>query len=242
MVGSTTQVSGVTTNDFTKALTYYCVAADGTTSSYLVSVSHAEVVTLNNLLTFRFNDIDPDVIGIVDQINFTITVHLPVSQSVSGLVATFTLSPLAKAFVGGVLQTSGLTANNFTSTVTYAIRAENGSIRYYYLNIVRDPVRTDKVLESFSFLTITPSAEGVINQQTHQVVVHVPSKTNVTALVATFSRSYMAEVKVSDTIQVSGVTARNFTNEVVYKVIAEDGSIQNYSVNVIKDPESSAKN
>ncbi len=241
MVGSTTQVSGVTTNDFTKALTYYCVAADGTTSSYLVSVSHAEVVTLNNLLTFRFNDIDPDVIGIVDQINFTITVHLPVSQSVSGLVATFTLSPLAKAFVGGVLQTSGLTANNFTSTVTYAIRAENGSIRYYYLNIVRDPVRTDKVLESFSFLTITPSAEGVINQQTHQVVVHVPSKTNVTALVATFSRSYMAEVKVSDTIQVSGVTARNFTNEVVYKVIAEDGSIQNYSVNVIKDPESSAK-
>ena len=241
LVGSTHQVSGTTPNNFTGPVTYYCRAEDGSVATYIVTVSHAEAITLNSLLTFRFNDLEPDVIGVIDQDSYSVTLHLPVSQSVNGLVASFTISPLAKAFIGGVLQTSGLTANNFTSPVTYSIRAENGSIRYYYINIVRDPVRTEHILESFSFQGLIPPSEGIVDQQTHQITVHVPFSTSVTALQASFTASYLATVKVGDTVQISGQTANNFTYGLNYRVFAEDGSSQNYSVNVVRDPVSSAK-
>jgi hypothetical protein len=240
-VGTTQQVSGVTVNSFTGPLLYTCRSENGLTATYAVTVSHAPVETANTISTFRFNETNPDAIGIIDQNNFSITIHLPVSQSVNGLVATFTLSPMARAYIGGVLQTSGITANNFSSTVTYVVVAENGSSRNYYVNIVRDPVRTDHLLESFSFLNLFPPVHGIVDQVTHQVSVNVPFSTNLNGMVASFTNSYLSTVRVSGVMQTSGVTSNNFTTSLVYSVFAEDGGVQNYVVNVARNPISSAK-
>lgn len=193
------------------------------------------------IIEFRFNGPDPDAIGYINQAASTVTIHVPYSQPVISLVASFTLSPLAKAYVGGVLQSSGLTANNFTNSVTYTVIAEDGSIRNYFVNIVREHARTGKVLESFSFQGITPPVQGVIDQVNHTIKVNVLFSTNVTSLIATFAKSYLATVKISGTIQVSGVTSNNYSSGLVYSVYAEDASIQTYLVTVSKDPISSAK-
>jgi hypothetical protein len=49
--------------------------------------------------------------------------------------------------------------------------------------------------------------------------------------VATFTTTG-ASVKVGSTVQISGTTARNFTNPVVYTVTAADATIQDYTVTV----------
>ena len=51
------------------------------------------------------------------------------------LVATFTLSDGAFAKVSNVTQISGLTANNFTSTVVYQVFAEDGTSRSYSVTV-----------------------------------------------------------------------------------------------------------
>jgi hypothetical protein len=53
-----------------------------------------------------------------------------------------------------------------------------------------------------------------------------------TNLVATFIVSAKATVSVGQTTQVSGTTPNNFTNAVTYIVTAEDGSTQNFIVNI----------
>ena len=241
LINSSPQVSGVTVNNFSAPLIYTCRSESGNTTNYTVSVSRKPAETGAFLLSFRFNEPTPVAIGVIDQENFTVTVHLPQSQQAAGLTAVFSLSPMARAYVGGVLQTSGLTANNFNNPVVYQVRAEDASFRYYHVNIVRDPVRTGKEIESFSFQGLVPPVDGIIDPFSSQIMVHVPFSTNLNGLVATFSRSYLSSVTIAGTLQVSGVTANNFSGPLNYLVTAEDGSSRNYQVTVVRDPVSHAK-
>jgi len=84
-----------------------------------------------------------------------------------------------------------------------------------------------KDITAFSFTS--PAATGTIDQSSKTIVVNVPSGTDVTALVATFITTGKSVV-VGGNTQVSGVTPNNFTSSVTYKVVAIDGSSQNYTV------------
>lgn len=86
-----------------------------------------------------------------------------------------------------------------------------------------------KALTAFGFTS--PAVIGTINETAHTVAVTVPFGTAVTALAAAFTTTG-ASVRVGTTTQVSGTTANNFTNPVVYTVTAADGSTQNYTVTV----------
>src|SRR5690606_70442 len=51
---------------------------------------------------------------------------LAVKTDVSNLIAQFSAVPKSEVKVGGVLQVSGSTANNFSGPVTYSVVAEDG--------------------------------------------------------------------------------------------------------------------
>ncbi len=84
-----------------------------------------------------------------------------------------------------------------------------------------------KAITAYSLASVT----GIINETDKTIAVTMPSGTNVTALVATFSTTG-ASVKVGATSQISGTTANNFTGPVSYTVTAADGSTVNYAVTV----------
>jgi len=121
-VGSTAQVSGTTSNDFTSPVIYTITAQDGTTTrDWTVTVT----VALNDstdILTYTI----PTGTETIDSENKTIDVLFPSGTGVTALVATFTLSAGASAAVGATPQVSGTTANDFTSPVVYTITAEDG--------------------------------------------------------------------------------------------------------------------
>ena len=148
---------------------------------------------------------------------------MPFGRNVTALVATFTTTGAAVK-VGTTAQTSGTTANNFTSPVPYIVAAADGTTATYTVTVTVASASA-KAITSYSLAGIT----GTINETLKTISVAMPFGTNVTALVATFSTTG-ASVKVVTTVQTSGTTANDFTNPVQYIVTAGDTSTATYAV------------
>lgn len=107
--------------------------------SLLPQSSEAEI------LSFAFNtaenpSLPADVVGVIDPGTFNITLEVLENVDVSSLVATFTLSDFANASVGGVVQKSGVTVNNFTNPVVYTVTAEAGNTQDWTVNVSIAPI------------------------------------------------------------------------------------------------------
>ncbi|KKW10577.1 MAG: pkd domain containing protein [Candidatus Gottesmanbacteria bacterium GW2011_GWB1_49_7] len=81
---------------------------------------------------------------------------------------------------------------------------------------------TSKTISTFSFSGL--SISGTINESTHSISFIVPT-TNIQALVPTIVHSGM-------TVSPAAGSAQNFSTPIVYRVTAEDGSTQDYTVTV----------
>ena len=155
----------------------------------------------------------------------TIYITVPYGANVTSLVATFTTTG-ASVQVGGTVQVSGITTNDFTNPVVYTVTAADGSATQYTVTVTV-ALNSSKTLTSFSILGIP----GTINESSKTVTLSVPYGTNVTGLIATFT-TIGTSVKVDGTVQVSGVTPNDFTNPVAYVVTAADGTNAIYTVTV----------
>ena len=138
VIGSTTQVSGSTANDFTSSVTYTVMAADGTTRDYTVTVtisnaSSAEI-TAFSFEAAKNSALNADVTGTIDATNYTIALSVPYGTTVTALVATFTTTG-SSVVIGSTTQVSRYTANDFTSAVTYTATAADATTREYIVTV-----------------------------------------------------------------------------------------------------------
>jgi hypothetical protein len=234
LVGSVTQTSGVTANNFTSPVTYDAVAADGTKQSFTVTVN-VGAASAKDLTTFSFRAADnpsltSDVTATIN--GTTIMATLPFGTNVTALKATFTTTGTTVR-VGSTTQVSGTTANNFTSPVTYTVAGADGSTKDYTVTVTLAP-SSAKDITAFSFtMAANPSLPSDVTATITgtTITATVPFGTNVTALKATFTTTG-ASVKVGTTTQVSGTTANDFTNDVTYTVTAADNTTTSYTVTV----------
>ncbi len=175
------------------------------------------------IIAFYF--VNPAATGIINQINHTISVIVPNGTDVSGLIATFTSTGTSEHVVEtGLVQTSGVTANNFINPVTYRIIAEDNTTQNYTVT-VNVAASSAKAITSFSFLT-NPVSTGIINEANHSIIITVPYGTDRASLVPNITHT-------GDSINPASGTARNFTNPGTYTVTAKDASTQNYTVTAI---------
>lgn len=220
-VSGVTQTSGITLNNFTAPVIYTVVAADSTTAIYTVTVSvaanFAKSITSYSLA---------GVAGVINETNKTISVPMPNGTNVSALFATFTHTGTGSLTVSGLSQVSGSTPNNFTNPVVYTVTAADLSTASYAVTVAVAQ-NADKAITAYSLDGVT----GTIDENAKTIAVIMPSATNVTALVASFTTTG-ASVKVNSVLQVSGTTANNFTSSVPYIVTAADTTTASYSVTV----------
>lgn len=240
-VGTVEQQSGITANNFTTAVTYTVTAVNGTTKTYTVTVTKeatasdtSKALTAFSFLASKNATLSSNVAATIT--GSTITAAVPSGTNVTALIANFTTTG-DSVKVGTVIQESGTTANNFTNAVTYTVIAGNGTSRAYTVTVTKSGGDSLKSLTSFSFLssknaTLTSNVTATISGTT--IAATVPSTTDVTALIATFTTTG-SNVKVGNAVQVSGTTANNFTNPVVYIVTAGNGTTQNYTVTITKE-------
>ena len=162
-----------------------------------------------------------------------IALTVPYGTSVRKLVATFATTG-ASVKVGRVVQKSGATANDFTAPVVYSVTAAGAPTQSYTatVKVAPDPA---KAITAFSISGLDPVVAGIIDQGLHTIAVTVPHGTEVGALVATFTTTGQS-VAVGDVTQVSGDTANDFSDDLIYTVTAADASTQAYTVVVTVAP------
>lgn len=131
-VDDTEQQSGVTINDFSDPLPYVVRAEDGTTTSYLVTVT-VEPDTQKALSSFSI--LSPPGVGLIDADQRIIRVRLPPGTDLSALVAEFTATG-PHVSVAGAPQASGVSVNDFRSPVEYVVSAEDGSSAAWDVRVV----------------------------------------------------------------------------------------------------------
>lgn len=186
------------------------------TCAVTVTASSAKEMT-------SFGFISPSVTGTI--VGTNIAVSVLTGTNVTALVARFTVSAGASVKVGSVTQVSGTTANDFTSPVIYTVIAADGSTKAYTVTV---SFGSSSAKDIITYGIVSPQVEGTINGT--DILMSVPVGTNVTALVAVFTVSDGASVTVGSVAQVSGTTANDFTNPVIYTVTANDGSTKTYTV------------
>jgi hypothetical protein len=228
-VGSTTQVSGTTPNNFTSPVVYTVTAADSSTKDYTITVTFSSNPA-KDITDFRF--VAQTAVGVIEGSNISVTV--PGGTDVSALAATFTTTGTSVK-IGSATQVSGVTFNDFTNPLTYTVTAVDGSTKDYTVRVAVAP-GSEKDITDFHF--VTPDAVGSISGT--NIAVTVPYGTDVRALKAFFTTNG-ASVKVGFTSQVSGSTLNDFTNPVFYTVVAADNSTKTYTVTVSVAPDSQSK-
>lgn len=96
----------------------------------LVLLSDAKAIT-----AFSFAELEPVVVGVIDEEEKTITLTVPNATTITALVATFINSAKSDVKVGEVAQESGVTANDFTAPVEYVVTAEDTTTATYTVTV-----------------------------------------------------------------------------------------------------------
>jgi hypothetical protein len=152
---------------------------------------------------------------------------VPYGSNPAALSPTFTMEPGATCTVNGTPVVSGST-QNFTNPVHYIVRAADfatsGKTIDYTVTVNVTPASTGSAITTCDFGAL---GQAEINEAAGTVVLTVPPGQSVTALAPTFTLSPNA------TISPASGSTRNFTNPVVYRVTAQDGTtFKDYSVSV----------
>jgi bacillolysin len=127
----------------------------------------------------------------------------------------------------------GVTISKIKGSGSASVLVPDAKWGIWYSQGTRSLKSSGKDLTSFSFPSLTPAANATITGT--NVSVTVPSTTNISALIASFSVSPLAQASIGSTKQISSVTSNNFTNPVIYTIKAEDGTTKNYTVTVSKN-------
>lgn len=226
-VNGVVQQSGVTANDFTNPVIYSVKDDNGDKQDYTVTVARAQN-TEKKILSYSISG----TIGTIDEAAGTISVVMPPRSSVSETAASF--SAVGKSItVNGIAQESGVTKQNFSSPVVYAVTADNNSTRSYTVTVTVLPAPWNEIT-SFSFrntenASLVSDAAGLISGSEIQVV--IPYNVKAEDLVAYFITEAKS-VFVGAVTQQPGITHNNFTGPVIYTAIAENGDAHEYTVTV----------
>ena len=221
-VGATPQVSTLTLNNFSSAITYVVTAANGTTTAtYTVTVTVA-ANTAAAITAYSINNVNGIITATGTPNAFNIAVTLPYGTSVTALPATFTTTGTSVA-VGVTPQVSTLTLNNFSSPVSYIVTAANGTTTATYTVTVTIAANTAAAITAYSINNVSGITTAGGSPNTFNIAVTLPYGTSLTALPATFTTTGTS-ITVGVTPQVSTLTLNNFSSPVTYIVTAANGT------------------
>ena len=173
------QISGVTSNNFTATINYKIVAQDTNYSKiYTVTVTVQQNIACD-LLTYKFNNPLANAVITPKSYGGLVELTVPNGTNPNGLIASFTLSDSAMAFVGTNKQFSGVTANNFTDTIIYYVVSQNTSfVKIYkvYVTVskcnlkVTSPPQNQSIAETKNaqFIVSSSDASATFQWQTNQ--------------------------------------------------------------------------
>jgi hypothetical protein len=199
------------------------VSSTGTNRIEDIVVKGNFIVDEADIVEFSFQEQTSP--AVIDPVLQTIDIEVLYGTNLTDLVAWFVLSPNATAAVNGVPQISGDTDNDFSSTVEYLITAGDGiTTKLWSVNVNEGDPSSEAEILDFVILGHT-NYNLNINSANATVELDI-FNFNLTGLIAEFELSVGAMAEIAGVLQESGVTANDFTNPVVYTIIAQDGTTE----------------
>ena len=214
------QESGITENDFSLPVQYSVVSFDKKKSLYTVIANRASI-DAKAILAFRF--LSPSVSGFI--LGNQISIYVPSGTNLTSLIAEiFTNGDSVN--INGIVQQTGITANDFRIPKTYTVVAADGSIQDFQVSVFQSTA-TSNDLKAFQVPSL--NVNGIISGTNVDII--VPINTALNSLTPSFSHDGF-KIKVGALDQTSGQSIQNFNNPIIYTVIAQNGSEKNYTVRI----------
>ena len=219
--------------DFSSEVTYTVTAGDESTQvDYTLNVIESSNSDAK-ILSFAFlaennTALEEDVTAVIDEEAKIVTAEVPYGTDITALIPTVNVSPDATFTPEG--------AQDFSSEVVYAITAGDESTQVDYTINVSFTANTEAKIVSFVFLAENNAAldedvTAVIDEETKTITTLMPYGTNMTSL--------LPDIEISEDASINPEGSGDFSNEVIYSVTAQDGSVVTYNVivNIDKNPQ-----
>lgn len=234
-INGATQVSGVTTNNFTSPVTVVVEGVGfnaGLTENYTVKVLSG-LSNQSKLLSYDFTTANnatlmQPITTVISGSNVMATV--PYGINVSQLKANFALSLGAELFIDEVKQVASTTSPlDYSASVFVTVVSENKLSKTNYV-ITVDAKNTEAKFTAFS--VANQIGVTVIDDVAKTIKIGVNNNATFTSLVPTFLVSDQAQARIGTYIQNSGITALNYSTPVSYSVTAQNGLVENWIVTI----------
>uniref|UniRef100_UPI001EF92F40 NHL domain-containing protein n=1 Tax=Cohnella mopanensis TaxID=2911966 RepID=UPI001EF92F40 len=208
--------------DFTDPVVYKVTAEDGSTVTYLVTVTVGQSDNAN-LASLSLSNASLSPTFEEDKSEYFASVTSAVYETnVIAVPADPHASVVLKS--GGQIIANPMPLNIGLNLIEAVVTAESGATKSYLVYITRLP-NTDKAIINFAFQGLNPAVAGIIDETSKSITLSVPYGTDVTQLVPTLSF-------VGTSVTPGSGQPGDFTHPVLYTVTAEDGSTVSYLVTV----------
>ncbi|KIC01243.1 hypothetical protein OA88_14895 [Flavobacterium sp. JRM] len=234
-INGVTQVSGVTANDYTNPVTLN-VEGVGFNTGIIETYTIKVLTGLSNeskLLSYDFKTASNP--GLAQEINTDIvgsnaTKTLTYGIDVSNLIADFTVSSGAELYIDGVKQLNfKAIVSDYTNSFLVSVVSENKLSQTNY-TVTLNAKNSEASIIAYS--VANQIGTSVIDPVLKTVKVLVNNNANLSVLVPVFQISDFATLRIGTYFQNSGVTTLNYTLPIVYNVIAQDGTIENWTITI----------
>ena len=182
-----------------------------TNSNFNLSAEYKVTITAkksaeNYITSYRIGDAE----GVINGDSIAITI--PYAMDLAAVKPEIAISEFASLTAPAALQ---------EGENTYTVTAEDGNVRTYTVTITRTAVARGRQILSFTY----GAAAGVIDQVNGTITVELPAGTGTT---------FAPTIRVSDfaTVTPASGEAQDFSKPVIYKVTAQNGSTNTYTVTV----------
>ena len=218
--GATSDPASETAGDYSSLATITVTAQDGTTTQdWTVNVTvRVGLNDATDILTFTLPEQTGDAL-ILNELN-KLVIKVAAGTDLTNLTPTFTLSAGATS-----VPTSG-TAGDYSSDVTITVTAEDGTTTREWIAKVLEEGTESSENDILTFTLPEQTGPASINVQAHSIVIEVANGTDRTTLTPTFTISEGA------TADPASGTLGDYSSQVTIMVTAEDGTTQDWFVNV----------
>jgi hypothetical protein len=229
--------------DFTEPVTFTVTAQDGSEQEYVVTVTVRDENSDKMLTKYWLAAADNgatigpnDAMGTINEAEKKVDVWVPWGTAVNSLVARFELNNNTNNFPGGavmthsedlqVVQTSGVSANDFTTPVAYTVVAEDCSTVEYFVTVHITP-NSDTGISAFAFSyeDCGCNLKSIIDAYARRIYITVPSTVDISHLApSTITVTPPIGNKPGATVSPAVGVAQDWTKgPIKYTVTAPDG-------------------
>ncbi|GAA5024030.1 hypothetical protein GCM10011506_07300 [Marivirga lumbricoides] len=207
--------------DFSKPNVYTLSGEGYITTEYTVNTSvkeseEADIISFN-FLASNNAQLEENIMAVIQ--GKTIKAQTSDTTDLSALIPSIEISQ------GASISPAGDQAMDFTGEVKYTVTAQDATTKSEYI-VQIDKLSSDKKIKSFKFNINDILYEAGIDYNNYEISLALPYNTDLSNLTP------IIEIDEAASITPTTSNPQDFRNTIIYEVIAEDGSKQEYKVYV----------